>query len=269
MIKTHTARFAVPSLFLVAGLLTIATIGRISTVSPFSHALLSTGQYIALAVFAFIFVLALLKRARSRMLWEVLFTLAIFFGVWYVFLILGFSVGISVLIAAVLTILHLFIQIPLYHNAFFLVGGIGAAIVFAGWFPPEVLLLILVAFTVYDMVLGPPGGPIVHLTKRLVSLGFVPGFVFPERLRGYVSGMDEERRRSWVLLGTGDVVLPLVLVAHAASWGFWEGVVVMLGMMLGSLSIIARFDLHPRAVLPALAAGTAVPFLALLFSRGM
>ena len=266
-IPVHSARWMLPVLYFVAGISTIALVRTAPTTIAQNAAWLPLWQYVVLALFAGVMIFAILRRAQSRVLWEVLFTIAIFLGVWYVLLLLRIPLGVSLFAAALLTIMHLFIHIAAYHNFFFLLGSIGAAIIFSSWLPSEGVLIVLVAFTVYDMVAGPPGGPIERLAKRLVSLGFIPGFALPERVRGLALELDDIRNGGWVLLGTGDVILPLTLVASASVWSASSGAVVVLGTLFGSLILIARPDMHPRAALPPLAAGAAVPFLILLFSR--
>ncbi|MCR4278758.1 MAG: hypothetical protein NUV81_02525 [bacterium] len=261
----HAARWLVPTLFVVAGFFTILLV-RNSASSLVEYAVpIPAWAYLLFFLIAVIVLTFLRKRTRTRVLWEALFTTAIFLGIWYVFLLLRLPFGVSLLIASFITVLHIFIHVALFHDVFFLLGSIGAAVIFAGWLPAEVLLVILVGFTVYDMVAGPPGGPVQHLASLLASLGFIPGFAFPEKGSDIFQDLDAIGSGNWVLLGTGDVVLPLALVASASGWNIASGVVVTLGMLLGALFLIARRDLHPRAALPGLSAGAAVPFLILLF----
>lgn len=263
----HAARWLVPALFAVAGAVTIPLVrNRASSLGEFAPPIpmwLYAGLFVAVsAVFLFV-----RKRMRARLLWEVFFTAAIFLGAWYFLLLGGVSFGVSLLIVAGMAVLHIFFHIAALHNLFFFLGCVGAAVIFAEWLPAEALLLVLVGFTVYDMVAGPPGGPVERLARQLTSIGFIPGFAFPARARDFFRHVDSAVSGNWVLLGTGDVILPLALVASAAAWDAMSGVAVTLGMLLGALFLIARKDLHPRAALPSLAAGAAVPFLVILFIR--
>ena len=267
-VRPHGSRWMLPLLFVLGGAVTVGLVQIAQkTFTASASSWLPIWHYVILGILSIVVITALIRRAQSRFLWEVVFTLAVFLGTWYVFLLLGLSVFISLMIALGFIVLHIALHLAIIHNIFFFLGCVGAGILFAGWFPPELLVLILVAFTVYDMVAGPPGGPIEHLAKRLVSFGLIPGFAFPNRVSGFIKDLDSIQKGGWVLLGTGDVILPLSLVASASRWGIASGVLVMLGMLLGSLFLIARKDLHPRAALPPLAAGAAVPFLILLFIR--
>jgi presenilin-like A22 family membrane protease len=266
--RAHGARWMIPALFFLAGTFVVCLIrAAVAGLPAASQPWLSAWQYVALAVLSVVVTGALLKRAQSRFLWEALFAFAVCYGTWFVFLLLGLSTLPAAASALALAVVHLFLRNAAIQDIFFFLGCTGAAILFASWFPPELLILLLVAFTVYDMVAGPPGGPIERLAKKLVSFGLIPGFVFPSALKGFLGDVEDLRKDGWVLLGTGDVILPVSLVASAAMWGAFPGLAVTLGMLLGSLFLVARPDLHPRAALPPLAAGAAVPFVIMIFLR--
>jgi len=261
----HAARWLVPTLFVVAGFITVFLVRRTASSLAEYTVPIPSWAYLLFFAIAVVVLSFLRKRTRTRVLWEALFTTAVFLGIWYVFILLNLPFGVSLLLASFFTILHIFIHLVVFHDMFFLFGSIGAALIFAGWLPAEVLLIVLVGFTVYDMVAGPRGGPVQHLAERLSSLGFIPGFAFPEKFVDIFHDLDSIGTGNWILLGTGDVVLPLALVASASGWSVASGIVVTLGMLLGALFLIARRDLHPRAALPGLSAGASVPFLILLF----
>lgn len=255
-------RFFLVLLFLLAGLLTI---GIVTAAKAFPTAariqMVLSWQYALLAVIGATIVLGFFRRFRSRVLWEVLFTVTLFLGVWFAALLvlpIEWALG----AAAALTLGSIFFRRVWIHDLFYLVGAAGVAINFAGWLSPEFLLAGLVAFTVYDMVAGPPGGPIESLAAALVRNGIVPGAVVPARARDVALTVDAAVKSRAALLGAGDLILPLALVAKAAFRGPEPAAIVLAGLLVGAL-LLARKSDHPRAALPALAAGTVVPFLVL------
>ncbi len=256
-------RFFLVAVFLLAGLLTIgilATAKAFPSTERVQTAL--TWQYAFVVVIGATIFLGLFRRFRSRILWEVLFTVTLFLGVWFaMLLVLPLSWGLA--IAAVLTLAQILLRRVWIHDLFYLVGAAGVSIDFAGWLLPEMLLLGLVAFTVYDMVAGPPGGPIASLAGTLVQKGIVPGFVIPSRVAELRMTVDEVVKSRAALLGAGDLILPLSLVARAAFAGPIPAAIVLAGLLVGALIVVKKSDVHPRAALPALATGAALPFLVL------
>lgn len=266
--STAFQRWLLPALFLLGGALAVTTVRAIPfSVSAFPWT--RGWQYAILGILAGgMFVATALKRA-SYVVWEALLTVAAFLGVWFVMLLLGIPLGWSIGIASLLTLAHLFIRVVILHDVFFLVGCVGVALDFALWLPSEVLLVGLVAFTVYDMVAGPPGGPVAALAARLVRHGIVPGFILPARVRDLAAGVDDAVRSRAAMLGTGDLILPLMLAARAAVWGVTEAAFVLAGIFLGALVLGHRKDLHPRAALLPLAVGAAVPFFAIYLTMNL
>jgi hypothetical protein len=257
-----------PALFALGGTLAILVV----RVVPFQASVIPwvlTWQYLIIGFLACGLAVATALKRSSRVTWEALLTIAAFLGVWYVILLLGVPVGWSIGIASLLTLAHLFLRVVALHNLFFLLGCVGVALNFALWLPSEVLLVALAVFTVYDMVAGPPGGPIVALTETLVRHGFVPGFILPARPKDLGSDVDAAVHSRAAMLGTGDLIIPLMLVARAAVWGLPEAGFVLAGLLLGAAVLSHRKDLHPRAALVPLAVGAAVPFLAVYLTLSL
>jgi len=266
--STAFQRWLLPALFASGGGLGILVVRVIPfQVSSVPWAL--TWQYLILGFLACGLAVAIALKRASRVVWEALLTVAAFLGVWYVILLLGVPVGWSIGIASLLTLAHLFLRVVALHDLFFLLGCVGVALNFALWLPSEVLLVALAVFTVYDMVMGPPGGPIVPLAETLVRHGFVPGFILPARPKGLWSDVDAAVRSRAAMLGTGDLILPIMLVARASVWGPIEAAFVLAGLLLGAVVLSTRKDLHPRAALVPLAVGAAVPFLAVYLTLSL
>ena len=271
-------RWFLLALFSLTGLVIILTLqlARWQFVHP-SLSSLETWQYVFLAVLFATALISFLKKMRNRVLWEIVFTLTVFLGTWYVFL-LTLPVEVALIAASILTLASIFLRQVWTQNLLYLLGTAGVAIDLAGWLSPEVLMALLVVMTVYDMVAGPPGGPIEELAKSLVSKGIIPGFIVVSRWKDLGASLDDVVRTKFVdsghptksdvvgaLLGAGDMIIPMCLVARAAFAGSWQGLVVLAGTLLGAYVLGEAQPTHPRAALPALAIGAIIPFLLLRF----
>ncbi len=225
---------------------------------------ISPWQQAIVVILALATVLMLFKKLRTWAVWEALFVVTLFLGIWYAALLV-FPLGYALLIAAAMTIIQLAVPRVWSHDAFYLVGACGVAISLSLWLPGEVLLVWLVAFSLYDILAGPPGGPIMELAGKLVGHGIVPGLVVIGRLRDFNLPIKVQALGQSALLGAGDLVLPLALVARAAFGGTYQALFVLAGIVVGVLFLSRGDMLHPRAALPALAAGACVPFVILRF----
>lgn len=267
MVKPSLSRWFLPALFLLAGGFTVFLVRQAATaVLPEQQGYVHAAAYAVLAIFGAGLVVATLRRIGSRLWWEGILTLTVFLGIWFA-LLLVLPLWLAVILASLLTLTHLFLRVVVLHDLFYLIGSVGVAVNLAAWLPSEVLVVGLVGFTLYDMVAGLPGGPVVSLATTLARWGVVPGFILPARPSGFVASVDNAIRFNAALLGAGDVILPLTLVARASLVGMREGAFVVAGMVVGSVALSLRKDLHPRAALLPLAIGSAIPFLAILIAR--
>lgn len=259
----HTLRLMLLAQYVFAGgvLLLVLWFVRSARVVP-SASIITWWQMVFLGVFVFALFFTLLKKVKSRLFWESIFTLTVFLGVWFLLLFIlpfGWALG----IASTLTLLQVFFPYVIIHNLFYLIGCVGVAVNFAGWLAPDVLLFGLVLFSIYDTVAGAPGGAVEILASRLVTVGIIPGLVIPDRVKVLFTSLSDVSKGDSSLLGAGDVILPLTLVAKAAIHGVELGGIVLAGLVL-SAAVLGRIsDGHPRAALPILAAGAAVPFVIL------
>lgn len=251
-------------LFLLGGLIVTFVVWRMQFAPRLGFTEVTTWQYAFLLLLLVGTVVSIVRRISSRFFWEVLLTITLFLGVWYLFLLV-LPLGWALLIAAVLTLAHFLLRNVFLHNAFYLLGAAGVAIDFAGWLSPEFLLIGLVLFVVYDMLYGPPGGAIEALATQLMKQGIVPGVVIADRWRDLLVSVDDAMKRHSALLGGGDLILPLALVARAAFAGTTQALIVLAGILAAAI-ILARGEMtHPRAILPVLALGAALPFVVLRF----
>lgn len=260
--QSRVSRWMLLVLFVIAGLGTIGAVTAIRLHQLLSYQTVIQWQYAFLSLAVAGSLVALIRRVQSRLFWETIFTVSIFLGIWYLCLLL-MPLGSALLVASAITVACVWTRIVFVHDLFYVLGSIGVAIDFAGWLSPEFLLLGLVLLTLYDMLAGPPGGPIEELAKYLVRHRIVPGMIIVNRWSDLSLTVDQAVKADASLLGAGDVILPLCLVARASFAGIGSGVIVLAGVLIGAFVLAHRDLQHPRAALPALATGAAIPFIVL------
>lgn len=213
----------------------------------------------AIAVATFV----LLWTVRSKLgakIFGALFALAIFSGVFTAASVL-FGLGAAIVVLATAVLLY-------YNNPrvavfdlilSFGLAGIAASIGFG--FRPAALLVVLAALSVYDIAAVYLTGHMVKLGKALLRRKVFFAMILPERPRGLLCRLGEVRPGTdLVFLGTGDLVLPALLVSSAAASSGWIAAAsVAAGAALGLAATHAIFVTQrirkPMAALPPIAAG--------------
>lgn len=207
-------------------------------------------------------IVLVMKRVSMRQAWERLFAVATLVGLGYLtvlFLPFPWSVGVALVV-----VVSLVFPRPIFlQNLLWTLGVVGAALEFSVWVSAEFLVVGLVLCVLYDLLVSAASHAEEGVVMWLRTFGIVPGVVLPPSFSSFGQILSPEAMRSHVLLVTSDMLLPFSLVARAAFFAPWTGVVVLGGMMVG-LIFSPRHSLLPqREVMPLIAAGAAVPFYVL------
>jgi len=213
----------------------------------------------AVAVASFV----LLWTVRSKLgakIFGALFALTIFSGVFTAASVL-FGLGAAVIVSAAAILLY-------YNNPRVVVfdlilsfglAGIAASIGFG--FQPVALLVVLAVLSAYDIAAVYLTGHMVKLGKALLRRKVFFAMILAERPRGLLCPLGGVTPGTdFVFLGTGDLVLPALLVSSAAASGGWSAAVsVAVGAAIGLAAthviFITQRIRKPMAALPPIAAG--------------
>jgi presenilin-like A22 family membrane protease len=215
------------------------------------------------------------------------FAFAIFIGIWFFFDAV-LPAPTAVLLAAAVTLLRIASPRIVVWNASMAIGIAGIALSLGTALPPLVALSFLGVMAIYDIVAVYKTKHMVSMFKGLLAHGVVPAFILPEdprmllrRIRpsplsgkspsgdkypsGHKSPLGDRPEGGVHLLGTGDLALPLLVVASAIPAGAPVVAGAVIGMLLGFTATHAIFfgqtKPRPMAALPPIAAGTALGFL--------
>lgn len=173
------------------------------------------------------------------------------FGIW-----IGEFTSILVAIAAVV-IFWLLRDVITHNFAMVLtIAGIGSAIGLS--LEPATVVLVLIIFSVYDIIAVYKTGHMVKLAQAMIRSRAIFGFVIPELGRGVrekISGITPGE--GFMILGSGDVIFPLLLSASLARVSIFQSVVVAIfalaGLFLMHLIFNNQIVRRPMAALPPIA----------------
>jgi presenilin-like A22 family membrane protease len=146
----------------------------------------------------------------------------------------------------------------LVHDVAIVLGIGGLAAVLGLSLTPLVAAVLLAALSVYDIFSVYRTRHMVVLAGRMLQSGAVFGFLVPARLSGFFMRRDEAlRTRAVMMLGSGDIGLPLVLATSAVSVSITAAVIVAAATLIG-VSVMHWLFVHqerpaPMAALPPIA----------------
>jgi presenilin-like A22 family membrane protease len=255
--------------YLVLSLLVTFAVRRLVATSAFTPSTVPAGivtWQVFVAAAAFLLLIGfVLRKLNVRLFYELLLGVTLFLGVWvFMWFILPWEIGL--LIAAGLTILQARVRRTLVHDAFILIGAAGIALHFAFIFSLPKLGIILVAFLIYDMFAGRPGGIAAHLASTFIHRGAIPGLIVPASWKQAAGGISVVvTSPDAVFLGAGDLILPLILVVRAAGCGIPHAAAVSAGLLIGAYWLSLRGASKPFPALVPLLLGAGAPFIILSF----
>ena len=239
---------------------------------PVSFRALSVYDFLVLIVFVvlFFFVAIRFKKVGS-IFFKVFLTLLIFSGSQS---ILGIWFGsiVSALLAVLVIALFWKIQNVITQNFAMIltIGGIGAMLGLS--FQPLTVVYVLIIFSIYDIIAVYKTGHMIKLARSMIESRAIFGFVVPESDRGVGEKITSVAPgQGFMILGSGDVIFPLLLAASLVRTSVAQSVLVaifaMAGLLLMYLMFVKQKTRQPMAALPPIALMSIVGYL-LAFALG-
>ena len=227
---------------------------------------LNLSDIFILVAFIFFFIFLARKRGRASVVFfRVFLWLIVFSGAQIIFSLFLSPINTTVFSLVVVLTMALVPRVIILNIAVILaLAGLGSV---AGLsITPLVAVWVLAILSVYDIVA-------VYLTKHMIKMaeGMIAsraifGFIIPAKLSGFKEKLSAvQPGENFMILGSGDIVLPLILTASLARSSFWQAILVavfsVLGLLLTHLIFVNQKERRPMAALPPIAALSIIGFL--------
>lgn len=211
----------------------------------------SVPYFLAVFLLATLLLILTLKTIKNPIVFESLFALAMLSGVWFIADIY-LPPGVSLLAGSLVILARFRWKSVFFLNTTLSLGIAGIAASLALGLSPNAVVLLLVALSIYDIVAVYRTKHMVRMFRDLASRGVVSAFALTPITLYDLSGSIGAERRG-MLLGTGDVALPVMLAVSALRIGPVPAVAAMAGAALGFALMFMLFLAQPkRAPMPAL-----------------
>lgn len=239
-----------------------AYLASLETTTKFSGPALTAQEFLFAFLISTALLLLLLRTLRQRWIFEGIFALSIFSGVWFLgtLIIPRWALIIAIILVAGR---YVFPYVLTQNMAIILgVAGIGAALGFVT--PWTTTALVLVILAVYDVVAVYFTRHMVAMFKGMMERGVIFALTIPEHPRLLWKKMkDIAPGEGFFFLGTGDLAVPAVFTASAARADFMLGVGAAIGALVGIFftNLIFQWEhKRPMPALPPIAFGTLLGF---------
>ncbi len=208
---------------------------------------------------------------------QIFFVLAVFSGLDILFGAF-FGEPIAVILSVCLIVLRFVQPTVLIHNLIVIGGlaGIGGMIGLT-LFPRDAIILLIV-LAIYDVIAVYKTKHMVKMAEAMIKKRVILGIIVPDKISQFRASMvDVEknktpvqrilkpgRKSKFMILGGGDLALPLLLISSVAGQSILQAIVVLIFAVLGLLAmhfIFLKLKSKPMPALPPLAVFSILGYL--------
>lgn len=154
------------------------------------------------------------------------------------------------------------------HNLAIILGIVGVSTLIGIGLKPFSAVVLLVIFSLYDIVAVYLTRHMVTMARGMIESGVVFGFIVPNHVRGFWEKPKQANQNigeNFMILGSGDSGLPLILVASASvnslTQGLIVGVFACAGLLLTHVLFINQRKKRAMAALPPIATMAIIGYL--------
>lgn len=245
------------SLTLILGIATAVKISNILEIKKTEIPEFSLLQFIIYFLFAslliFLFIRFLKFRKQKEVIFKLLYVSTVFWGG-----ILLLSAWIpdlfSLIIMVILIVWWLKWPSVFVQDVCVILAIAGAGSVFGLTFTPEVVVVLLVIFSIYDFIAVYKTKHMVEMAKEMIASRAILGLVIPPDLSAFKENLKQVKPGGrFMVLGGGDVMFPLLFCSSLVSSGVFNSLIVALFSLIGLLADFLFFiSQKQKKAIPAL-----------------
>ncbi|MFH1769409.1 MAG: presenilin family intramembrane aspartyl protease [Parcubacteria group bacterium] len=213
---------------------------------------------LVIIVAAAVFILIVIKFKRAGgWFFRVMLTLLVLGGM-HTFLDIWLQTYHAFFIAIAAAVIFLIYNNVIIHNVVMVItfGGIGALLGLS--FTPQIVVIILVVLSFYDIIAVYKTKHMVSMAHNMIKARAIFGFIVPEKGQKLTTPIRNiQPGKGFMILGSGDVVLPLLLAVSLIPVSLTDGIIVSIASFVGLLFMQWLFtrqpERRPMAALPPIA----------------
>lgn len=245
------------SLILFLGVITAIKISHILSIEQIIIPQVSFWRFIIsfiLITLIFIILIRVLKfRKEKKIIFKLLFIISTFLGGIFA-LESWLGEPISLILLFVLIFLWLKKPSVLIQDNLIIIGMVGVGSILGLGLKPEIIIPILVVFSIYDYIAVYKTKHMVEMAKSMIESRAILGLIIPQNVSGFWGELKKaEPGSNFFILGGGDIVLPLIFSVSLISTGILNSFIVAIFSLIGfSVSFLIFATQKKREPIPAL-----------------
>jgi len=225
----------------------------------------SAWNFIIMFIIATAILLIILKYFKRPWIIKGLFYLAIFEGL-LIFTIAYFGAPNFLLVLIIILLLWLIYKNVLIHDAIIIMSTSAIAVIFGLNIYPSTAVIILILLAVYDFWAVYKTKHMVRMFRGLAEAKVHLALIIPQTFQGLFQKIKNvSPTTEFMFLGTGDIVIPAILVVSALKISALSSLITGLGAILGFILLYAIFvtqeKREPMPGLPPIILGTLLGYL--------
>ena len=228
----------------------------------------SWDNIIIFLIFAVVFYMIVLRFKRvGAVFFKFLLTLVVFSGSQLIFGSIISSPW-DLVLALGLVLTFILIRNVLVHNIGMILGIAGVSSMLGITIFPLTAVALLGILSFYDILAVYWTKHMVYLAKAMMDSGAIFGFIIPFDLKDFFYHSYEAKHKigeKFMILGSGDIGLPLVLSSSVALVSIGQALVIctftLVGLFVTHLIFINQSGRRPMAALPPIATLTIIGYL--------
>jgi presenilin-like A22 family membrane protease len=256
------------SLTLILGIATAFKINKISEIQKIEIPQISPWKFLIeffLATLFFILLIRFLKFKKGRgVIFKIIFILAIFLG--GASSINAWLSGLTSLTLMVILILWWLKKPSVLNQDILMVFGMaGVGSVLGLSLKPEIVVILLVIFSIYDFIAVYKTKHMVKMAKEMMESKAILAIVIPQNIFGFRESLTRAQPGGqFLILGGGDIVFPLILCVSLIPFGILKSSIVALFSLIGLFAsfwfFISQKTRQPIPALPPIALFSIIGF---------
>lgn len=221
------------------------------------------------SLFTFLFLYVLFRPSKfGGYFLQIFYLFAVFAGIQLV-LSLFIDNILATIVAVILIALNFLYKSIFLHNLNFAFAIMGVSLILGGRIDPLMAVIILVIFSLYDIIAVYLTGHMVEMARSMIEQKVIFAFIIPSKLSYFIKPPEEfkigTKESELFIFGGGDIALPLLLVFSLVKVSLFNAIFVaafsLIGIFLTHLIFVSQTERKPMAALPPIAAMSILGYL--------
>ncbi len=221
--------------------------------------------FILATLLIFVFVRYFKFKKQKGVIFKTLFIASVFWGG---SLLLSIWIGDLFSLITMLILIVWWLKKPsvLIQDICMIMAMAGVGSVLGLTFTPQTIAVLLVVFSIYDVIAVYKTKHMVEMAKEMIESRAILGFIIPSSLKDFKRSLAEVKPGGkFMILGGGDVVFPLLFCSSLVSSGIVNSLIVALFSLIGLLASFLFFvfqkEKKPIPALPPIALFSLIGYL--------